>query len=485
MKSLPSADDTRRFRDYLDDNGYSRAAIEERLGAAAPPGAGAIDAALDATRDATTENALLRLFLLGTSLEPAAVDAALDDDFVTLCLEADLFERIDGRIAATVSIVPVDDMLFASDAFRMLGTAEARDFVLPASTHAAQVLRRITFRDRVGATLDIGTGCGVHALLAARHSDRVVATDVSEAALRYTGFNAALNGVDNIDCRFGDLFEPVRGETFDLVLSNPPFVIGPGGNYVYRDSPIELDGFCAALVSGAPRHLNDCGHLQVLCEWAGVDGDDGLARVAGWVGDRGCDAWILQTGSVPAAEYVRRRQADISGPDEAPAAADWLDYLSQRNVDRIHAGAITLRKRAGDNWVQALAISGDVGETASFALRRCFDAQDFLDLCDDASLLDAVLQVSPKVATEPRTDASTGQPGSVLVRRGDGLPVIAELDLAVMVFLQQLDGQRTLSEAIARFAQLTETDEKIVQRELVAAARLFAMQGFVEPVQAD
>ncbi|MBT8098331.1 MAG: methyltransferase, partial [Gammaproteobacteria bacterium] len=369
------------------------------------------------------------------------------------------------------------------DAFRMLGTPAARDFVLPASTHAAQFLRKITFRDSVGSTLDIGTGCGVHALLAARHSEHVIATDISESALRYTAFNAALNGIENVECRAGDLFEPVAGESFDLILSNPPFVIGPGGEYTYRDSPLELDGFCAALASTALAHLNEGGHLQMLSEWAGIDGEDWRERVTGWVGNSGCDTWILHTGSLPAAEYVRRRRSDISGPNEAGAATDWLDYLADRNVNSIVAGVITLRKRSGGNWQQTLSISGGIEESASFALRRCFDAQDFLELCsDDASLLEAVLQISPKIATEPRTDSGSGQPTSVLVRRGDGLPVIAELDLAVMVFLQQLDGQRSLSEAISRFAQLTETDVKNVQSELVAAARLFITQGFVEPV---
>lgn len=483
MKTLPDPDDIRRFRRYLDENAFTRSSIEERLGSAAPPGASAIEASLEATKEATAANALVRLFLLGSSIKTATLEEALDPGFVTLCFDVGLFERIDGRTAATVSIVPVDDLLFASDAFRKLGTAAARDFVLPASTHAAQVLRRITFRDPVGATLDIGTGCGVHALLAARHSDHVIATDVSEGALRYTAFNAILNRIDNVECRNGNLFDPVAGESFDLIVSNPPFVIGPGGEYVYRDSPLELDQFCAALASAAPKHLNDGGHLQMLCEWAGLQDEDWQARIAGWLESSGCDAWILQTGSVPATEYVRLRQSDIQGPDDVPQSPGWVAYLAERNVDRVHAGVITLRKRYGNNWQQMLAISGDIGETASFALRRSIDAQDFLQLCDDdASLLEAVLRISPKVATEPATVNEAGQPTSVLLRRGDGLPVVAELDLAVMVFLQQIDGQRTLAEAIARFSEVTETDTKNVQSELVAAARLFVTQGFVEPV---
>ena len=94
--------------------------------------------------------------------------------------------------------------------------------VSPASTSLAQ----LTIRDRVGRALDLGTGCGVQSLHLAGHSDRVVATDVNPRALAMTRFNAALNGLD-LDVRDGSLWEPVAGERFDLITTNPPFVISP------------------------------------------------------------------------------------------------------------------------------------------------------------------------------------------------------------------------------------------------------------------
>ncbi len=92
--------------------------------------------------------------------------------------------------------------------------------VSPASTSLAQ----LTIRDRVGRALDLGTGCGVQSLHLAGHSDHVVATDVNPRALAMARFNAALNGID-LDVRDGSLWEPVAGERFDLVTTNPPFVI--------------------------------------------------------------------------------------------------------------------------------------------------------------------------------------------------------------------------------------------------------------------
>ena len=101
------------------------------------------------------------------------------------------------------------------------------DYVLgisPASTSLAQ----LTLRHDVATALDLGTGCGVQALHLAGHADRVVATDVNQRALDLARFNAELNEVaDRVDVRNGSFFEPVAGERFDLISTNPPFVISP------------------------------------------------------------------------------------------------------------------------------------------------------------------------------------------------------------------------------------------------------------------
>ena len=77
------------------------------------------------------------------------------------------------------------------------------------------------------AVLDMGTGSGVCAVFAARHARRVVAVDINMAAVRCAGINAVLNHVEHrVEVRHGDLFDPVAGERFDLILFNPPFLRG-------------------------------------------------------------------------------------------------------------------------------------------------------------------------------------------------------------------------------------------------------------------
>jgi len=81
------------------------------------------------------------------------------------------------------------------------------------------------------AVLDMGTGSGVCAIFAARHARRVVAVDINAAAIRCAGINASLNQLEHrIELRHGDLFAPVRGERFDLVVFNPPFLRGAPHN---------------------------------------------------------------------------------------------------------------------------------------------------------------------------------------------------------------------------------------------------------------
>ena len=79
------------------------------------------------------------------------------------------------------------------------------------------------------AVLDVGTGCGVHAIRAAGRAGHVIATDLNPRALRFAQFNAALNGVANVEFRLGDVWEPVRGDRFDQIVANPAFSLSAEG----------------------------------------------------------------------------------------------------------------------------------------------------------------------------------------------------------------------------------------------------------------
>src|SRR5262249_12448485 len=146
----------------------------------------------------------------------------------------------------------------------------------------------------VGSALDLGTGCGVQALHLSTHARHVVATDLSPRALRFAATTAGLAGL-GWDLREGDMTRPVRGERFDLVVSNPPFVAGPGtATHTYRDSGRPGDALCADLASKATSLLNPGGTIQFLANWLHVRGEDWAERVAGWFAGSGLDVWVIQ-----------------------------------------------------------------------------------------------------------------------------------------------------------------------------------------------
>jgi release factor glutamine methyltransferase len=124
--------------------------------------------------------------------------------------------------------------------------------------------------------LEIGAGLGLAAVLAARAGAAVVATDVVPGAVASVRANAALNGVQ-IDARLGDCYEPVAGERFDLVCSNPPQMpTPPGADREDAQAAADNGGpdgwaLLDRIIAGAPAHLAPRGRLVfTIFEFLGV-----------------------------------------------------------------------------------------------------------------------------------------------------------------------------------------------------------------------
>ncbi|MFN8149133.1 MAG: methyltransferase [Candidatus Nanopelagicales bacterium] len=212
---------------------------------------------------------------------------------------------------------------------------------------ASLTLARLTPRDPVGRALDLGTGCGVQALHLGRHAASVVATDRNRRALRLAAVTAALSGQE-WDLREGSLLEPVASETFDLVVSNPPFVISPGHRYTYRDAGLPADDLGRVLLQQLPARLADGGTAVVLANWLHVRGADWRERVAGWVEGSGCDVWVAQREVQDPAEYVglwlRDAGGDDSNAEHDRRYAEWLDELHDMDAEGIGFGWVVLHK---------------------------------------------------------------------------------------------------------------------------------------------
>ncbi|HEX4976240.1 MAG TPA: methyltransferase, partial [Nocardioides sp.] len=254
------ADVVTRLRDALRRTGFTYDAVAAVLGPVAHAALSRNETTpgLRATRDGSPLSTLTRLFLLQAPVPVADVERALPDLLDALCV-AGLLERSVGEVRARLDVRPYadedHDWWVVSDLTPGLDGGGARvgpDHVLGISS-ASSTLAQLTVRDPVDRALDLGTGCGVQALHLAAHARTVVATDVNERALAITRLNAALNEVA-VEVRAGSLYEPVTGEAFDLIVTNPPFVVSPatGERLVYRDSGLPGDEMVRRVVTGAP-----------------------------------------------------------------------------------------------------------------------------------------------------------------------------------------------------------------------------------------
>ncbi|HEY2543783.1 MAG TPA: methyltransferase, partial [Gaiellaceae bacterium] len=229
----------------------------------------------------------IRLLYLQLPVPERKVDSGVAEALLTL----GLVTREGKNLVPHARIVPVDDTLLASDGFTR-DADDPPDYVAT-YTPTARTCDLLTPRPRVKRALDVGTGSGIHALLAAKHAKRVVAVDVNDRALAYTAMNAALNELDNVECRNGSFFEPVEGETFGLITCNAPFVVSPEQRWAYRDSGFRGDDVTAHVIHEAASHLADDGYATLLGSWLIVNEDEPEEHPVDWVKKTGCDAWIL------------------------------------------------------------------------------------------------------------------------------------------------------------------------------------------------
>ncbi|MEO5680456.1 MAG: methyltransferase [Acidimicrobiales bacterium] len=280
-------------------------------------------------------------------VEPGAAERALAPltvaDWAAAGLVAVEGDGVTGLIRLRPLASNAGEWLMPNDSSRR--TEHVADHVIGVGA-ASLTLAGMTVRAPVARCLDLGSGSGIQSLLASSHAAEVVATDRNSRAVAFVRFTMALNAVDNVEARHGDLFEPVAGERFGLIVSNPPFVISPDDRFAYRDSGLPGDEICRRIVAGAPAHLEEGGWCQLLANWAHLKGVDWRERLATWFEGTGCDAWVIQRDVQDVESYASTWIGhDETTPSHAPDAFDtWMDHYERTSTEAIGIGLITLRR---------------------------------------------------------------------------------------------------------------------------------------------
>ena len=256
-----------------------------------------VDVALQARRLADQRSrpaTLAKLFLLGEPVAVGDAASALEPVETAALVQMGLAEVDENVVRPLARVSSYEGVLVAYD----LPTYPNPPDYVTGPSPSAQRVERLTIRRPARTALDLGTGSGVQALVAARHSERVVAVDVNARGLAFARFNAALNGITNIDFREGSWLEPVGGERFDLIVSNPPYVVSPDNEFLYRDGDLAADAVTQLLLSEVPAHLEEGGFAHVMGNWAHGRDEDWRAPVEAWLAGSGCDALLLKYATV-------------------------------------------------------------------------------------------------------------------------------------------------------------------------------------------
>ncbi len=277
-------------------------------------------------------------------------------DLVEPLVAAGMLDASGGEVRALVDVRPYGDedhdWWIVCDPTPGLDGRQApmdRGYVLGIS-EASSSLAQLTIREPVGRALDLGTGCGVQALHLAQHAARSSRPTSTRGPSRWPASPPTLNGVD-IDVRDGSLFEPVAGETFDLIATNPPFVISPPGSevLVYRDSGMPGDSVVRHLVENAASAPQ---RRRLVPDPRQLGAPDGT-RLAGRTSRSGSPGSRSTRGSCSVSWSTRPSTSRCGSPMPGwPTAPDyvqrydaWLDWFAD---ERHRGGRLRLAEPAQD-----------------------------------------------------------------------------------------------------------------------------------------
>ena len=477
---------------------------------------------------------LTALFMLGEPVGAAALETALPRTGVTGALAIGLVvptQSASGEqlYAPAVDLRPHEaedahgsvHWWVASDLGELVtGQALAPDHVLGIG-RAGLTLAALTPRKPVETALDLGVGCGIQTLYLLRHVRQVVATDISTRALEFTAFNVALAGVDSarVQLRQGNLLEPVAGQRFDLIVSNPPFVITPPSVrqaglplMEYRDAGGPI---LPALVRGLEDHLNPDGVAVMLGNWEHREGTSWRTSVNQWIG-KSLDAWIIQREVQDPVEYAAMWLRDggltpeRSGVAFENALAAWQEDFDSRQVSGVgmgylvfHApsvaatsgpggtaleGQTALEEPASDAAapgavVEPWRVLEEVPTSGQGALgehvAQVIAAHEALRGLDDAQVAALKLRTASGLSKEEAL-TPTPVPTAPVIRQAEGFGRVIAVGMPEVALLSASDeGLLTVAQIAAAVASLTSEDPAAVLADMVAATRTFAHAGMV------
>ena len=414
------------------------------------------------------------------------LESSVGSDLLGLMLQSGLIEETAGpppSIRSRFQLVPVADLYFVSDPMEAGGEA----VMGPGQTTFP--LMRFAAGLSGSTVLDIGCGAGAIALSAARRGARAIGVDINPRAVELARWNSRFNRCA-AEFRCGDLTAPVRGERFDLVLAQPPFVMKPDATpaVTYLHGGSHGDELAMRLIGELPGVLAAGGAAAILLDTAQRSGGTFVQKVREGLGAAPVDLAALLTEGVPsvvqAMAYASLEDPSL-GSHYAEAAIRYRRPLADLEITGFHHALLFVRApsapASGGRYSIQLQVRS-LGAVEPVHVRSLFDALDLAARPDDELVAAAVSLAEETRWIEERPGPSPAVEPVCRVRLAPSSPFLEmEVPAAAFALFEILGEVPTVGEAVSRYARLCECDESEVRDQVIGFVRQGLTRGALRP----
>jgi methylase of polypeptide subunit release factors len=357
------------LRTRLSAAGYTPDALKRSLGITYPDDIGLLNRApaLERLRDdRSPSGTLMRLLFLEGAEPERRVAGVLSRRLYEQLLRCGLLHRSSRGVRAQLRIDAVADHYLIADRRFRPGRTRAfglpgRDPVYPPGSDSL-ILRGAIFAPDARRVLDLCTGSGVQALRLADSAEacgakQIVAVDINPRAAAVARLNAQLNGATNVDVRVGDLYAPVGGAQFDLIIANPPFVASPyAGGPAYHSGGAVGDAVLRRIIAGWRTRLARGGRAFAIAHRALRAGEKIEAVARAWFRDFPGRSLVLIIECGTAVDLAAAQaQFALRGGVEAYGreVRRWADYLRRLRVSTV-AVLLIVAERTDEQHIEVI-----------------------------------------------------------------------------------------------------------------------------------
>jgi len=393
------ADDHARLRDAFLRADFTLHGVPRALGVASMEAfKGLGDAVVERrTHSGRPIDVCIRLFLISSPVRSAAAERAFAPLSLQAMADAGLLAFEGDEVKPACEMLPLDGYWYAYDMPARKTGRVREDYVMGVGASSTLVCRHAV-RQPGATVLDMGCGAGYIGFEMSRFADAtpgaVVGVDRNARAIEMGRFNAALAGKTNCEFVQGDMFAAVPGRRFDLIVTNPPFVISPEKTYIFRDSGRSGDSIVQEVCGQFAPHLNAGGWASMVCNWAHLKGVPVQDRLRTWFAGHDLDVLVLTAETRPADMYAWtwvNHTAPDSPTNMQMRFEQWVESYEQLGIESVSAGIVVCRKRDDGGgprvWFDDTPTnaSADSSGNLSDNLARIFDNRHAIETLDHAA----------------------------------------------------------------------------------------------------